>query len=135
MLTKTGPLCMIGRASISSPEGFIIETFAGYTNTNGLFLVLSYALFPRCFSVVHLDNKADRNTGEGFCPPSWLLGRFERLKTIQMGTNTPHTCIPGIVWQKQVRPHITIWSSKSANSDFPFTLYALARHYTTGCCI
>ena len=23
-------------------------------------------------------------------------------------------------------------SSKSANSDFPFTLYVLARHYTTG---
>ena len=21
-----------------------------------------------------------------------------------MGTNTPHTCIPGLVWQKQARP-------------------------------
>ena len=29
-------------------------------------------------------------------------------------------------------PPIFILSSKSANSDFPFTLYVLARHYTTG---
>ena len=48
-----------------------------------------------------------------------------------MGNNTPHTCIPGLVWQKK---HVDFHnlSSKSANSDFPFTLYALARHYTTG---
>ena len=25
------------------------------------------------------------------------------LKTVLMGTNTPHTCIPGLVWQKQAR--------------------------------
>ena len=31
------------------------------------------------------------------------LGRFERIKTVLMGTNTPHTCIPGLVWQKQAR--------------------------------
>ena len=31
------------------------------------------------------------------------LGRFERTKTVLMGTNTPHTCIPGLVWQKQAR--------------------------------
>ena len=31
------------------------------------------------------------------------LGRLERIKTVLMGTNTPHTCIPGLVWQKQAR--------------------------------
>ena len=35
--------------------------------------------------------------------PSWLLGRFERLKVVLMGTGTPHTWIPGLVWQKQAR--------------------------------
>ena len=32
------------------------------------------------------------------------LGRLEHIKTVLMGTNTPHTCIPGLVWQKQARP-------------------------------
>ena len=47
-----------------------------------------------------------------------------------MGTNTPHTCIPG--WfgkNKHVDFHNL--SSKSANSNFPFILYVLAQHYTT----
>ena len=66
-------------------------------------------------------------------PLFYPLGRFERMKTVLMGTNTctSHTCIPGLVWQKK---HVDFHnlSSKSANSDFPFTLYVLARHYTTG---
>ena len=41
------------------------------------------------------------NTSEGFAPLFYPLGRSERLKTVLMGTNTPHTCIPGLVWQKQ----------------------------------
>ena len=36
-------------------------------------------------------------------PLFYPLGRFERLKTGLMGTNTPHTCIPGLVGQKQER--------------------------------
>ena len=28
-------------------------------------------------------------------PLFYPLGQFERLKTVLMGTNTPHTCIPG----------------------------------------
>ena len=42
------------------------------------------------------------NTSEGFAFVL-SLGRFERIKTVLMGTNTPHTCIPGLVWQKQAR--------------------------------
>ena len=42
---------------------------------------------------------------------------------------TPHTCIPGLVWQKKL-VHFHNLSSKSANADFP--LYVLALHYTTG---
>ena len=33
----------------------------------GVVVCATLALFPRCFSVVHLDNKVARNTGEGFC--------------------------------------------------------------------
>ena len=36
-------------------------------------------------------------------PLLYPLGQFERTKTVLMGTNTPHTCIPGLVWQKQAR--------------------------------
>ena len=36
-------------------------------------------------------------------PLFYPLGRFERIKTVLMGTNTPHTCIPGLIWQKQAR--------------------------------
>ena len=64
-------------------------------------------------------------------PLFYPLGRYERIKTVLMGTNTPHTCILGLVWQKQAR-QISQFELKSANSDFPFTLYVLARHYTTG---
>ena len=49
----------------------VAKAVAGYTNTNGLFfgvvVCATLALFPRCFSVVHLDNKVARNIGEGFC--------------------------------------------------------------------
>ena len=31
------------------------------------------------------------------------LGRFERLKTVLMGANIPHACIPGLVRQKRAR--------------------------------
>ena len=33
----------------------------------GVVVCATLALSPRCFSVVHLDNKVARNTGEGFC--------------------------------------------------------------------
>ena len=49
------------------------------------------------------------NTSEGlplFYPGP--LGRFERIKTVLMGTNTPHTCIPGLVWQKKSTTIFTI---------------------------
>ena len=46
-----------------------------------------------------------------------------------MGTNTPHTCIPGLVWQEKAR-RFSQFELKVG--DFPFTLYVLARHYTTG---
>ena len=36
-------------------------------------------------------------------PFFYPLGRFERLKTVLLGTNIPHTCIPGLVWRKQAR--------------------------------
>ena len=82
------------------------KAVAGYTNTNGLFLVLSYALHLICFRVVlasfTLTTMAVGNTSEGL-PLFYPLGRFERIKTVLMGTITPHTCIPGLVWQKQAR--------------------------------
>ena len=34
---------------------------------------------------------------------SQRVGRFEHIKTVLMGTITPHTCIPGLVWQKRAR--------------------------------
>ena len=74
--------------------------------TNGLFLVLSYPLHLICFRVVlasfTLTTMAVRNTSEGFAFVL-SLGRFERIKRVLMGTNRPHTCIPGLVWQKQAR--------------------------------
>ena len=33
----------------------------------GVVVSATLALFPRCFSVFHLDNKVASNTGEGFC--------------------------------------------------------------------
>ena len=46
------------------------KAVAGYTNTNGLFLVLSYALHLLCFRVVlasfTLTTMAVGNTSEGF---------------------------------------------------------------------
>ena len=36
-------------------------------------------------------------------PLFYPFGRFERLKTVLMGTSTPHACISGLVWQKQAR--------------------------------
>ena len=33
----------------------------------GVVVCATLTLFPRCFSVVHLDNKVARSTGEGFC--------------------------------------------------------------------
>ena len=44
-----------------------------------------------------------------------------------MGTNTPHTCIPGLIWQKQARRF-----SQFELKVGKLTLYVLARHYTTG---
>ena len=82
------------------------KAVAGCTNTTGLFLVLSYALHLICFRVVlasfTFTTMAVGNSSEGF---AFVLspGRFERIKTVLMGTNTPHTCIPGLVWQKQAR--------------------------------
>ena len=70
----------------------------------GVVVCATLALLPRCFSVVHLDIKVARKTGEGFCLLPGSLVDLSELKTILMGTNTPHTCSPVLVWQKQARP-------------------------------
>ena len=66
---------------------------------------LRYACFVSlCFRVFHLDNHAGSwEHQRRFCLCSIPLVEFERLKTVLMGTNTPHTFIPGLVWQKQAR--------------------------------
>ena len=62
---------------------------------------MRYACFVSlCFRVFHLDNHCSWEHQRRFCYP---LGRFERIKTVLMGTNRPHTCIPGLVWQKKAR--------------------------------
>ena len=89
---------------------------AGYLNTNRTFFGVVVLVFLRVFQPVcatlalfhfvsasfTLTTMAVGNTSEGFAL-FFLLGRFERLKTVLMGTNTPHTFIPGLVWQKQAR--------------------------------
>ena len=71
----------------------------------GVVVCATLDLFPRCFSVFHLDNHGSWEHQRRFCLCSlfYPFGRFERIKTVLMGTNTPHTCIPGLVWQKQAR--------------------------------
>ena len=62
------------------------------------------ALFRFVSTSFTLTTMAVGNTSEGFASVlSFALGRFERLKTVLMGTNTPHTFSPGLVWQKQAR--------------------------------
>ena len=46
------------------------------------------------------------------------LGRFERIKTVLMGTNTPHTCIPGLVWQRKAR-RFSQFELKEGELGFP----------------
>ena len=92
---------------------------------------MRYASFvSHCFRVFYLDNHGSWEHQRRFCLCSITLVDLS-LKTVLRGTNTPHTCIPGLVWQKKHFDFHNL-SSKSANSDFPFTLYVLARHYTTG---
>ena len=84
-----------------------------------------YACFvPLCFRVFHLDNHGSWGHQRRFWRLFYYLGGFERIKTVLVGTNTPHKCIPGLVWQnKHVDFHNL--SLKTANSDFPFTSYVL----------
>ena len=56
-----------------------------------------------CFRVFHLDNHSSWEHQRKILPLFYPLGRFERLKTVLMGTNIPHACIPGLVWQKRAR--------------------------------
>ena len=49
-----------------------------------------------------------------------------------MGTNTPHTCIPGLVWQKKAR-RFSQYELKVGELGFPIHFVCVsARHYTTG---
>ena len=61
--------------------------------------LLCFALFPR----LSPWQPWQLGTLAKVLPLFYPLGRFERLKAVLMGTNTPHTCIPGLVWQKQAR--------------------------------
>ena len=87
---------------------------AGYLITNGPFLVFSYwyfyaysspyALRLLCFALFpRLSPWQPRQLGTPtkVLPLFYPLGRFERIKTVLMGTNTPPTCIPGLFWQKK----------------------------------
>ena len=58
-----------------------------------------FALFPR----LSPWQPWQLGTPANVLPLFYPLGRFERSKTVLMGTNTPHTFIPGLVWQKQAR--------------------------------
>ena len=58
-----------------------------------------FALFPR----LSPWQPWQLGTPAKVLPLFYPLGRFERLKTVLMGTNTPHTFNPGLVWQKQAR--------------------------------
>ena len=62
---------------------------------------MRYACFVSlCFRVFHLDNHGSWEHQRRFCLCSIPL---VNLKTVLMGTNIPHTCIPGLVWRKQAR--------------------------------
>ena len=67
-------------------------------------------------------------------PLFYPVGQYERLKTVLMGTShVIHLMHASLGWfgkNKHVDFHNL--SSKSANSDFPFTLYVSAQHYTIG---
>ena len=78
--------------------GIVVLVFYAYSSPYALRL-LCFALFPRLspWQPWQLGTPAKE------LPLFYPLGRFERLKTVLMGTNTPHTCIPGLVWQKQAR--------------------------------
>ena len=111
------------------------KAVAGYTNTNGLFfgvvVCATLAVFPRCFSVFHLDNHGSWEHERRFCLCSIPLVDFIALKQFQwVLIHLTHACL-GLFGKNQ---HVDFHnlSSKSAISDFPFTLYVLARHYTTG---
>ena len=73
--------------------------FYAYSSPYALRL-LCFALFPRLspWQSWQLGSPAK------VLPPFYPLGRFERIKTVLMGTNTPHTFIPGLVWQKRAHP-------------------------------
>ena len=86
------------------------RTFFWYCRTSFFFLrlfqpyalrLLCFALFPRRspWQPWQLGTPANSKVLPLFNP----LGRFECIKTVLMGTNTPHTCIPELVRQKQAR--------------------------------
>ena len=72
--------------------------FYAYSSPYALRL-LCFALFPR----LSPRQPWQLGTPTKVLPLFYPLGRFERLKTVLMGTNTPHTCIPGLVWQTKAR--------------------------------
>ena len=79
------------------------KAVACYTNTNGLFWCcrMRYTCFVSgLFLRLSPWQPWQLGTPAKVLP---TLGRFERIKTVLMGTNTPHTCIPGLIWQKQAR--------------------------------
>ena len=61
--------------------------------------LLCFALFPR----LSPWQPWQLGTPAKVLPLFYPFGRFECIKTVLMGTYTPHTWIPGLVWQKQAR--------------------------------
>ena len=68
-----------------------------YANSSPYALhLLCFALFPR------LSPWQPWQLGRPgkVLPLFYPLGQFQRIKTVLMCSTTPHTCIPGLVWQK-----------------------------------
>ena len=78
--------------------GVVVLILEAYSSPYALRL-LCFALFPR----LSPWQPWQLGTAAKVLPLFYPLGRFERLKAVLMGTNIPHTCIPGLVWRKQAR--------------------------------
>ena len=81
---------------------------------------MRYASFvSHCFRVFHLDNLGSWEHQRRFCLCSITLVDLS-LKTVLRGTNTPHTCIPGLVWQKKKALRFSQFELKVGELGFPF---------------
>ena len=115
------PLCMPprtarrqGPAPVSCHDGhFLLRWLRGDTTTASTNVDWHYIGSPRRSVILSTaPMKAScmvvLGTPAKVLPPFYPLGRFERIKTVLMGTNAPHTCIPGLVWQKKKHSIFTI---------------------------